>query len=338
MKRFSALILAFLYLLCAAAPALAANVEQPTGYYASDFASVLSGEAKNHIEVNAKRLDDATGAQIVFVTLRTTQPYTAEDYANALFKSWKIGDAQKNNGILVLIATSDQQFYTLQGTGLERNLPPGDLSALWNEYLVPELDKGDFSSGAIKYFDALFTKIAGIYGANLTLDNTSKASYYGAGGSTTNTDEAPSRQGGGAQGGGDRGPFGGIGNILIGIGIVVIVLTLFGGRRGGCGCLPFMLGGWMGGLFGGGRRPPGGFGGGGFGGGGRRPRGGGGFGGGGFGGGGFGGGGGRSRGSGGGGGFGGGGFGGGGFGGGGGFRGGGGGTRGSGGGGGFGGK
>lgn len=323
MKRLSALILAVLCALLVAAPALAVNVEQPTGYFASDFASVLSGEAKNHIEVNAKRLEDATGAQIVFVTLRTTQPYTTEDYANALFNNWKIGDPQKNNGILVLIATSDQQFYTIEGTGLERNLPPSDLSALWNEYLVPELDEGNYSSGAIKYFDALFTKVAGIYGVNLTLDNTSKTSYYGAGGSTENTGNPSSRQSESAQSGNDGGLFG-FNNALIAIVIVIVVLSIFSGRRGGCGCLPFMLGGWLGGMFGGGRRPPGprrpgGFGGGGFGGGG-------------FGGGGFGGGGGRTRGSGGGGGFGGGGFGGGGF------RGGGGGTRGSGGGGGFGGR
>ena len=329
MKRFSALILAVLCFMCVSAPALAANVEQPTGYYASDFASVLTGEAKNHIEVNAKRLDNATGAQIVIVTLRTTQPYTTQDYAFALFNAWKIGDPKKNNGILVLLSISDDDYYTMQGTGLERNLPPSELSALWNEYLEPDFAKGDYSAGAIKYFDALFTKISDIYGANLTLDNTSRTSYYGSGGSATNAGKASSRQGGGASSG-SRGSGFGFSDLLIGIAIVVVVLTAFNTRRGGCGCLPFMLGGWMGGLFGGGRRPPGpgpgprwpgGFGGGGFGGGG-------------FGGGGFGGGGGRTRGSGGGrgrGGFGGGGFGGGGFGGG-GFSGGGGGTRGSGGG------
>ncbi len=334
MKRLSALILAVLCALILAAPALAATVEQPTGYYASDFASVLTGEAKNHIEVNAKRLENATGAQIVFVTLRTTQPYTAEDYAYALFNSWEIGGAQKNNGILVLLAVSDEDYYTMEGTGLERNLPPADLSVLWNEYLEPDFAKDDYSAGAIKYFDALFTKVAGIYGANMALDNTSKASYYGSGGSTANAGNASKRQSRGTQSGDGGGLFG-FNNALIAIVIVIVVLSIFSGRRGGCGCLPFMLGGWMGGLFGGGRRPPGprwpgGFGGGGFGGGG--------FGGGGFGGGGFGGGGGRTRGSGGGrgrGGFGGGGFGGGfgggGFGGG-GFSGGGGGTRGSGGG------
>jgi uncharacterized membrane protein YgcG len=41
---------------------------------------------------------------------------------------------------------------------------------MWNEYLVPDFAKGNYSAGAVKYFDALFTKVAGIYGANIALD------------------------------------------------------------------------------------------------------------------------------------------------------------------------
>jgi uncharacterized protein len=306
-KRSLAALAALLCLALVAAPAMAINVVQPTGYYASDFASVLSGEAKNHIEVNAKALNNATGAQILFVTLRTVQPYTTEDYANALFNSWKIGDATKNNGVLVLLAISDDDYYTLEGTGLERNLPPSDLSDLWNEYLEPDFAKRSYSAASVKYFDALFEKLVNIYGVNLSIDTTSKASYYGSGGSTSNTGNGSNSSNNsnnrGAQSAGNSGLFGSFGDILIAIGIVVVVLSIFGGMRGGCGCLPGLLGGWMGGMmFGGRRRPPGpgpgprwpggGFGGGGFGGGG--------FGGGGFGGGGFGGGGGGTRGSGGG--------------------------------------
>lgn len=334
MKKSLSLLLALLVLAIVAAPALAITVVQPTGYYASDFASVLSGDAKNHIEVNAKALDRATGAQIVFVTMRTTRPNAIDDYAYALFNSWKIGDAQKNNGILVLLVIGDDDYYTMEGTGLERNLPTSELSTLWNEYLEPDFAAKDYSSASVKYFDALFQRVSDIYGANLSIDTSSKTSYYGYQGSTSGNNYLTGGGGSttGSSGNVDRYSDTDDGfsfpDILIGIVIVMVVLSIFGGRRGGCGCLPALLGGWMGGWMGGpGRRPPGpgpwpGSGP-------RRP---GGFGGGGFGGGGFGGGGGRSRGSGGGrsgGGF--GGFGGGGFGGG-GFSGGGGGSRGAGGG------
>ena len=319
MKRLISVLAAVLVFTLAAVPAMAVNVVQQTGYYASDFASALSADAKNHIEVNAKALENATGAQIVFVTLRTTEPTALEDYTYALFNSWKIGDAKKNNGVLVILAVGDDDYYTMVGTGLERNLPTSDLSALWNEYLEPDFARKDYSTASVKYFDALFTKVASIYGVNLAIDNTSQGSYYGYQGSTTGSNFTPrGASGSSAPTGNSSG--GNEFNFLIAIVLVVVVLSVFGGARGGCGCLPGLLGGWLGGMMTGSRRGPGG---------GRGGFGGGGFGGGGFGGGGFGGGGGGTRGSGGGrsgGGFGGGGFGGGGFGG------GGGGTRGSGGG------
>ena len=262
MKRKFSLLLALLALAIVAAPALAITVVQPTGYYASDFASVLSGDAKSHIEVNATALERATGAQIVFVTLRTTKPDAIDDYAHALFNAWKIGDANKNNGILVLLAIADDDYYIMEGTGLERNLPPSDLSALWNEYLEPDFAAKDYSSACVKYFDALFRRISDIYGAKLSIDTTSKAEYYGYQGSTAGSNF---NAGGGGSTGGNSGSVkrhndsdDGIPNILIAIVIVMVVLTIFSGRRGGCGCLPAMLGGWIGGWMGGPRhRPPG---------------------------------------------------------------------------------
>ncbi len=325
MKKILAVAAALVCLALAAVPALAVDVVQPTGYYASDYAGVLSAEAKNHIEVNAKALDRATGAQIVFVTVDTTSPNTTFDYALALFNEWGIGDAQKNNGLLVLLAIGDDDYYTIEGTGLERNLPTSELSALWNECLEPGFAAKDYSAGSIQYFDALFEKVADIYGVSLSIDNASRTAYYGSG-TGVGTNFSP---GGASYGTGDgyvadaprRDEGGSSFNFIFAIIIVLIVLSIFGGARGGCGCLPGFFGGWLGGsLFGPRRRPPGP---GPWSGGPRRP---GGFGG--FGGGGFSGGGGRSRGSGGGrsgGGF-------GGFGGGGGFSGGGGGSRGAGGG------
>ncbi len=50
MKKILAVAAALVCLALAAVPALAVDVVQPTGYYASDYAGVLSAEAKNHIE------------------------------------------------------------------------------------------------------------------------------------------------------------------------------------------------------------------------------------------------------------------------------------------------
>lgn len=143
------------------------SVVQPTGYYASDYAGVLNEAAKRHIELNAMQLDDATGAQIVFVALKTTSPMAIEDYALKLFNSWGIGDKDKNNGILVLLAIADDDYYILEGTGLEESLPVSTLRAMWNQYLEPDFARKDYSAASVKFFDALFVRMADLYGADL---------------------------------------------------------------------------------------------------------------------------------------------------------------------------
>jgi hypothetical protein len=149
----------------------ARDAMQPTGFYCSDHAGVLSEAAKRHIEVNAVALCKATGAQIVFVTLETTKPLDIADYALTLFNSWGIGDAEKDNGILVLLAIADDDYYTLEGTGLEEPLPVGDLNVMWNQYLEPDFAGKDYSAGCVRYFDALFQKLSDLYGADLTLED-----------------------------------------------------------------------------------------------------------------------------------------------------------------------
>ncbi len=108
----------------------------------------------------------------MFVTVDTTSPNTTFDYALALFNEWGIGDAQKNNGLLVLLAIGDDDYYTIEGTGLERNLPTSELSALWNEYLEPGFAAKDYSAGSIQYFDACSKRWRNLR-ASLSIDNAS---------------------------------------------------------------------------------------------------------------------------------------------------------------------
>lgn len=321
MKRFLA-ILAILTLL--AAPVMAAVVKPDKDFYVLDDAGVLTNATKAHIIYNNDDLYKACGAQIVFVTVDTFGSMSRDDYAYTLFDQWGIGSKEKNNGILILLAIHDDDGYFLQGSGLERDLSSGDLSEYVDEYMMPYFDAKDYDSGCRSLFDALYERVCEIYGLNMSVKeySTGSASRDSRSGGGATVGQPSSRQ----YDGGDDGGFSFIDTVIAIVVVVVIICIVMGATRrsgSGCGCLPSLFGGYIGGMMsGGGRRrtppppPPGG---------GRRPpRGGGGFGG--FGG--FGGGGGHSGG--GGGGFGGGGFGGGGFGG--GRSGGGGGSRGGGGG------
>ena len=171
LKRLSAVLLA---LLLTAASALAApQVVQPTeDFYVNDSANVLSDEVEGLIVLNNDALYAACGAQIVFVTVPTTGTASIEDYAYTLFNSWKIGSGDKNNGILLLMAIDDDDYWLMQGKGLQDYITSGDLDDMLYNDLEPDFAAKDYSAGAEKLFTALFEAVVRVYDLNLTLDTT----------------------------------------------------------------------------------------------------------------------------------------------------------------------
>ena len=176
LKRLSAVLLA---LLLTAASALAApKVVQPTeDFYVNDSANVLSDEVEGLIVLNNDKLYAACGAQIVFVTVPTTGTASIEDYAYTLFNSWGIGSSDKNNGILLLMAIDDDDYWLMQGKGLQDYITSGDLDDMLLNDLEPDFAAKDYSAGAEKLFTALFEAVVRVYDLNLTLDTTLYEDY-----------------------------------------------------------------------------------------------------------------------------------------------------------------
>ena len=244
MKRLLALTLSLL-LLCAAA--LAADIPEPTeDFYVYDGANVLTYETEGHIVFCNELLDDACGAQIVFVTVDTVGNESIDDYALALYNDWQIGDARKHNGLLVLLAIDDDDYYALTGTGLDLELSAGILKEYVDEYLEPDFADRDYDEGVRKLFDALFERVADICGADVTLaDGDARfAAWLETEDGAAEYEErreaqdryAPAPSGGCAQGGCVLMGLDCLGCSCGGLGILLLVLILlFAGIGGGFG-------------------------------------------------------------------------------------------------------
>jgi len=169
MKKIQALILIALMLLSLGASA-AALIQPSADFYVTDNADVLTDETRGHIVLNNDALFNACGAQIVFVTLETTGSKPIEDYTHELFNSWGVGSAATNNGILVLMAIRDNDCYACMGSGIETRFSYGDMQGYLDEYLGPDFFAKKYDAGARKLFDALFDKVAAIYGISQRVD------------------------------------------------------------------------------------------------------------------------------------------------------------------------
>lgn len=222
--------------------ALAAVVQPNDDFYVLDEANVISYETEGHIVLNNDTLYDECGAQIVFVTVNTVGSSSMEAYAEQVFNGWGIGG--KNNGVLVLLSIGDEDWYLQSGTALERNLGSTALYDMAMEYMEDDFAAGDYDAGARKLFDALFTKVAGIYNLNLTPRNVTNELSNLQGASQGNT---------GSSGAGyvaepymEQEPDGGgfwMGLIGVLIVIVLILVLVNAIRR------PFVGGGWGGGVY-----------------------------------------------------------------------------------------
>ena len=101
-----------------------AQFPRPDGYV-NDFASVLDESAEGHLEDYLRTLERDTSAEVVVVTVTSLDGTTIEDYANRLFADWGIGQAQSDNGVLLVVAPRDRSVRIEVGYGLEPILPDG---------------------------------------------------------------------------------------------------------------------------------------------------------------------------------------------------------------------
>ncbi len=148
-KWVTALLLVLM--LCWSTAAFAV-VEPPDDIYVGDYANVLSKETEQYIIEQNQVLNQVTGAQIVVVTVDFLDGMDIEDYAYTIFNDWGIGDQEKNNGLLLLLAIGEDNYWVMQGKGLEGILSSGQLGDYLYEYLEPDFVAGDYDAGVYSVF------------------------------------------------------------------------------------------------------------------------------------------------------------------------------------------
>lgn len=172
-------VMLFVGLTAVPAEASAKIPDAPDPFYAADFAGVLTEDTENYIIEKNGILENECGGQIVVVTVDFLDGMDIEDYAYKLFNSWKIGDEDENNGVLLLLVIGEENYWCMQGKGLEAVLSSGDIDdILWNN-LEDDFADGAYDAGVEKTFDALYDEVAGYYGIS-DADGNTAADEYGS--------------------------------------------------------------------------------------------------------------------------------------------------------------
>ena len=146
--------------LCLASVALAFNFPPLTGRVV-DQANIMSAQSRNDLETKLKDLENKSGIQLVVATVKSLEGSDIETYANELFRNWKLGEAKKNNGVLLLVAPNEHKVRIEVGYGLEGTLTDALSSVIISSAIVPRFKANDFTGGIERGVDGIISVLSG---------------------------------------------------------------------------------------------------------------------------------------------------------------------------------
>src|SRR5262249_33869794 len=122
-----------------------------------DQANIISAGTRTALDQKLADLETKFGIQLVVGTVRSLEGQEIEPYANALFRSWKLGEKTKNNGVLLLVAPNERRVRIEVGYGLEGTLTDALSKVIIANAIAPRFKAGDFSDGISRGVDDIIT-------------------------------------------------------------------------------------------------------------------------------------------------------------------------------------
>jgi uncharacterized protein len=142
-----------------ALPALAApEFPELTGRVV-DAADVIPPEVEARLDEKLAALETQSQRQLVIATLPSLQGYEISDYGYQLGRAWGIGDEERNDGALLIVAPNEKKLRIEVGYGLEPILTDGFSSDVINQIIVPHFKAGDLPGGIEAGTDAIIHQI-----------------------------------------------------------------------------------------------------------------------------------------------------------------------------------
>lgn len=114
------------------------------------------------------------GAQIVIVTIPSLEGESLEEYATETFRKFGIGDKNKNNGLLILIALQERKSRIEVGYGLEGVLPDAKTGRIQNQYMLPYLRQNKWDEGIKNGFNEFVSIISKNYDVEIEQEKAEK--------------------------------------------------------------------------------------------------------------------------------------------------------------------
>ncbi len=140
----------------------------------TDLANLLSPETIQYLTKELETEELKTSNQIAVLILPSLDGESIESVAIQVFDEWKLGQKDKSNGILFLIAPNERKMRIEVGRGLEGFLPDVICNRIIKQVIRPEFKTGNYDKGVILGIQSILKNIDGSYAPSNTDTVTTK--------------------------------------------------------------------------------------------------------------------------------------------------------------------
>jgi uncharacterized protein len=147
----------------------------------NDFANVVDATSRAELDRRIRALREATGDTIAIATVQTFAPYgTIDEYAVKMFENGGrgIGDKDKDNGLLIVVAVQDRALRLEVGYGLEAIVPDGFAGEV-RDIIRAKFREGRYGEGLLSGTTTIINRISekrGVAVPNVPIEPTRKLS------------------------------------------------------------------------------------------------------------------------------------------------------------------
>ena len=145
-----------------------------------DNAGLLSAPERQRLTRLLEEHEAQTTNQVVIVTLESLQGYVIEDFGYELGRHWGIGQEGKDNGVLLIVASTERKVRIEVGYGLEGTLTDALSRDIIETRILPAFRSNNYERGIARGANGILAVLGGTYQS--TYQRTDQAAKRSSGG------------------------------------------------------------------------------------------------------------------------------------------------------------
>lgn len=126
-----------------------------------DDAGVLSPATEAAVSAELESFRTSVGPQIAILIVGSTGNKSIEDYGIDVAREWGVGDKERDDGVLLVIAMEDRKLRIETGSGIEGDLTDVEAGRVIDNVIAPQLRKDNPDAAVQEGARALIAELSG---------------------------------------------------------------------------------------------------------------------------------------------------------------------------------